>query len=185
MQILPKNAKFRDEVIQVAKNYECGNWNFDVQRKLAKPGLLPQATHFKEVDTCHVKWNDKRIRMLAAIDVVSRYEISCLLQQETEKQELVALESQWFSAFGAPSTLRTDSSGTHMSQHFQQRLNDYGVKLLLVPKEAHRLHAVRRLQSLKLLRDYPETDLKVTIFLSCQQQNRLRSIHGLSQSGCL
>ena len=76
-----------------------------------------------------------------------------------------------------------------MSQRFQQRLNDYGVKLLLVPKEAHhkmgiveRLHAVRRLQLLKLLRDKPQINLQVAISLSCQQRNRLRSIHGSSPS---
>ena len=117
------------------------------------------------------------------------YEAYCLLQQEAEEEELAALENQWFNIFGAPAKLRTDSSGTHMSQRFQQRLNDYGVKLLLVPKEAHhnmgiveRLHAVRRLQLLKLLRDRPEVDLKLAIAVSCQQRNRLRSIHGSSPS---
>lgn len=62
------------EVIKAARTYECGNCSSDVQRKLAKPGSLPQATHFNElmeVDTYHVKWNDKRIRILAAIDVFS------------------------------------------------------------------------------------------------------------------
>ena len=152
-----KDAKFPDEVTQVAKTYECGNCSSDVQRKLAKPGSLPQASHFNElmeVDTFHVKWQDKRIRILAAIDVFSRYEINCLLQ--TEEKELAALENQWFCIFGAPAKLRTDSSGAHMSQRFQQRLNDYGVKMLLVPKEAHHkmgIVAVRRLQLLKLLRD--------------------------------
>eukprot|EP00913_Durusdinium_trenchii_P000385 g353.t1 len=187
-----KDANFPTEVIQVAKTYECGNCSSDAQRKLAKPGSLPQASHFNElmeVDTYHVKWQDKRIRILAAIDVFSRYEINCLLQQETEEEELAALENQWFNIFGAPAKLRTDSSGAHMSQRFQQRLNDYGVKLLLVPKEAHhkmgiveRLHAVRRLQLLKLLRDRPEVDLKLAIAVSCQQRNRLRSIHGSSPS---
>ena len=77
-----KDAKFPEEVIQVAKNYECGNCGSDVQRKLAKPGSLPQA--------------------------------SC--------------------------------------------------------------------QVLKLLRDRPEVDLKLAIAASCQQRNRLRSIHGSSPS---
>lgn len=72
-----------------------------------------------------------------------------------------------------------------MSQRFQQCLNDYdGVKLLLVPKEAHhkmgiveRLHAARRLQLLKLLRDHPEIDLKVAISLSVLPTAESTSLH--------
>ena len=60
------------------------------------------------------------IRILAAIDVFSRYEINCLLQKETEEEELAALESQWLNVFSAPSKLRTDSSGAHMFQCFQR-----------------------------------------------------------------
>ena len=122
-----------------------------------------------------------------AIDVYSRYEINAVMKRETEEEELSILEKQWFSTFGAPDKIRTDSSGAHMSAKYQQRLNDHGVKLLLVPREAHykmglveRLHAVRRLQLLKMKRDFPEIDLSQAVLIACQQRNHLRSVHGIS-----
>ena len=142
-----------------------------------------------EIDVFHIKWDDKKYKILAAIDVFSRYEINALMKRETEEEELKILEEQWFKIFGAPEKIKTDSSGAHMSESYQQTLNDFGVKLLLVPKEAHykmgiveRLHAVRRLQLLKMKRDFPALDLSRAVNLACQQRNRLRSIHGTSPS---
>lgn len=81
-------------MIQVAKTYECGNCSSDVQRKLAKPGSLPQATHFNElveVDTFHVKWNDKRIHILGAIDIEASGTVSLARPASCEltAQELI------------------------------------------------------------------------------------------------
>ena len=45
-----------------------------------------------------------------------------------------------------------------------------------------RLHAVRRLQLLKMKRDFPALGLSRAVILACQQRNRLRSIHGTSPS---
>eukprot|EP00913_Durusdinium_trenchii_P002397 g2213.t1 len=163
------DAKFPSEVIEVAKNFSCSNCNSDVQKKIPKPASLPQASHFNElmeIDVFHIKWDDKKYKILAAIDVYSRYEINALMKRETEEEELGILEKQWFNVFGAPEKVKTDSSGAHMSESYQQRLNDFGSKLLLVPKEAHykmgiveRLHAVRRLQLLKMKRDFPDLEL--------------------------
>ena len=186
------DAKFPSEVIEVAKNFSCSNCNSDVQKKIPKPAPLPQASHFNElmeIDVFHIKWDDKKYKILAAIDVYSRYEINALMKRETEEEELGILEKQWFNVFGAPEKVKTDSSGAHMSESYQQRLNDFGSKLLLVPKEAHykmgiveRLHAVRRLQLLKMKRDFPDLELSRAITLACQQRNRLRSVNGTSPS---
>ena len=187
-----RDAKFPDEVIEVAKNFTCSNCSSDVQKKIPKPSSLPQAGHFNElmeIDIFHIKWDDKKYKILAAIDVFSRYEINALMKRETEEEELKILEDQWFKIFGAPEKIKTDSSGAHMSELYQQKLNDFGVKLLLVPKEAHykmgiveRFHAVRRLQLLKMKRNFPALDLFRAVILACQQRNRLRSIHGTSPS---
>ena len=63
----------------------------------------------------------------------------------------------------------------------------YKIKLILIPKEAHfkmgtveRLHAVRRLQLLKMKKEMPNIDLQQAIPVACAQRNRLRNIHGSS-----
>lgn len=63
----------------------------------------------------------------------------------------------------------------------------YKIKLVLVPKEAHyrlgtieRLHAVRRLQLLKMKKEVPDIPLETAIRVACEQRNRLCNVHGSS-----
>ena len=91
-----------------------------------------------EIDVFHIKWDDKKYKILAAIDVFSRYEINAVMKRETEEEKLKIIEELWFKVFGTPERMKTDdSSGAHMSDSYQQKLNDFGVKLQLVPEEAH------------------------------------------------
>ena len=125
----------------MAKNFTCSNCTSDAQKKIPKPSSLPQASHFNElmeIDVFHIKWDDKKYKILAAIDVFSRYEINAVMKRETEEEKLKIIEELWFKVFGTPERMKTDdSSGAHMSDSYQQKLNDFGVKLQLVPEEAH------------------------------------------------
>ena len=186
-----KQAGLCDEVIQCAKSYKCSTCQNFQAKKLPKPASLAQTTSFNEMlemDTFHVKWDDKRCRVLAIIDLFSRYEMNRVIDAETEKEELKVLDD-WIHAFGCPARIRTDASGAHMSEQFLSYMDDHNIKLTLVPKEAHhrmgtveRLHAVRRLQLLKMKQENPKLQLELAAPLACSLRNKLRSIHGVSPS---
>ena len=152
-----REGGFDENVIQAAREHQCDICqNFRAQRP-PKPSALPQASHFNEVlekDVFHIKWNDEKKKVLAVIDIFSKYEMNSLVESETEKAELQVLEA-WINVFGPPKRLRTDAAGSHMSEAYQSYMDDRNIKLELVPKEAHhrmgtveRLHAVRRMQLL-------------------------------------
>ena len=68
-----------------------------------------------------------------------------------------------------------------MSEYFQAWCDDKGIKLVLVPKEAHhqlglveRLHAVPRQQLYKMKSEKPDLKLDVAVLHACDQRNRLR-----------
>ena len=61
------------------------------------------------------------------------------------------------------------------------------IKLILVPKDAYnrmgtieRLHAVRRRQLMKMMKENTSLDIRKAVIIACSQRNRLRSIHGNS-----
>lgn len=72
-----------------------------------------------QMDIFHIKWNQEKKRILAIIDLFSRYEMNAVVPAETEKDELAVLD-QWINAFGCPKQVRTDASGAHMSEQFLQ-----------------------------------------------------------------
>ena len=184
-----KDASMPQEVIQCAKSYSCDICSSDAAKKLEKPSALPQAAYFNElleIDVFHIRWNDQKKHVIAIIDIYSRFEWNRVLQRETEVEELKILE-EWIRVFGPPRKLRTDSSGAHMSQKYANFMDDNGIKFILVPKEAHhrmgtveRLHAVRRLQLLKMKKEKPELELDKAVVAACHQRNRLRTVHGSS-----
>ena len=113
--------------------------------------------------------------------------MNALLPKETEEAELQVLEELWFHPFGFPSRLKIDALGADMSQRFLDIMDYYKIKLVLIPKEAHfklgtveRLHAMRRLQLLKMKKEMPNVDLHQAIRTACTQRNRLCSIYGSS-----
>ena len=182
-----RDAELGEELVKVAKAYKCDVCQNFTNKKTAKPASLPQASSFNELlemDVFHIKWNDEKRRILAIIDIYSRYEMNAVVASETEKEELGILD-QWINAFGCPSKIRADASGAHMSEQFLQYMDDRGIKLVLVPKEAHhrmgtveRLHAVRRLQLLKMKQEDANIQLETAVPVACSLRNQLRSVHG-------
>ena len=74
-----------------------------------------------------------------------------------------------------------------MSEQYLRFFDKYGIKLIIVPKEAHyrmgaveRLHAVRRLQLYKMQQGEPNVELADAVRMACSQRNRLRNVHGSS-----
>ena len=83
--------------------------------------------------------------------------------------------------------MRTDAAGSHMNEFYLSYMDDKNIKLELIPREAHyrlgtveRLHAVRRMQLLKVKQDKPEATLEQLVPIACSLRNQLRSIHGSS-----
>ena len=185
-----KDAGMDDNIIRCAREYKCDVCEQQAQRKLEKPASLPQCSHFNEcleADVFHIRWNNEKKKILAVLDVYSKYEINAILDRETEEAELRVLQDLWINVFGPPEKFRTDSSGAHMSQKYLDFFDKNGIKLILVPKEAHyrmgtveRLHAVRRLQLLKMQQEEPNLLLEDAVLAACHQRNRLRTVSGSS-----
>ena len=189
-----RESGMNEEIIEAAKSYTCDICQNFINKKPAKPSSLPQAQKFNELlemDIFHIKWDDKKLKVLAIIDVFSRYEMNAAVEAETEKAELSVLDS-WINVFGCPQKIKTDASGGHMSEAFLSYMDDRNIKLILVPKDAHykmgiveRLHAVRRMQLLKMKMEKPTLSLDVAAPIdpiACSMRNQLRSIHGSSPS---
>lgn len=185
-----KDAKMNENIVECGRNYRCDVCEAHVHRRLDKPSALPQSNHFNdilEMDVFHLKWHGEKHPVLAILDVYSKYETNAVLKREAIKEEIEVLERQWLSWAGVPLRLRTDSSGAHMGEELQAWCDDYGIQLILVPKDAHhrmgsveRLHAVRRQQLMKMMKEDPTMTLEMAVRVACSQRNRLRSIHGVS-----
>lgn len=71
-----------------------------------------------------------------------------------------------------------------MGEELQAWCDDYGIQLILVPKDAHhRMGSVERLhaqQLMKMMKEDPSMTLEMAVRVACSQRNRLRSIHGVS-----
>ena len=187
-----RQAGWEEEFVVAAREHQCSTCQNVQSKKLTHPSALPGSSSFNDVlkmDTFHIKWDDKKCRVLALIETVSRrYEMNQMIEAETEKEELQLVDA-WVEAFGISARIRTDASGAHMSEQFLSYMDDKNIKLLLVPKEAHhriglveRLHAVRRLQLLKMKHENPKLSLSAAVPLACAARSQIRSIHGSSPS---
>ena len=184
-----KDAKMNENIVECGQNYRCDVCEAHVHRRLDKPSALPRANHFNdilEMDVFHTKWHREKHPVLAILDVYSKYETNAVLKREAIK-EIEVLERQWVAWAGVPLRLRTDSSGAHMGKELQTWCDDYGIQLILVPKDAdhrmgsvERLHAVRRQQLMKMMKEDPSLGLEKAVRVACSQRNRFRSIHGVS-----
>ena len=88
-----------DSIIQCTRSFKCDICQEHGPKKLDNPGSLPQAQHFNELleaDVFHLKWdeNEGKQRVLAILDVYSRYEVNGLVDRETQELELKVLEEQ-------------------------------------------------------------------------------------------
>ena len=175
-----RKGGFEENVIQAAKEHNCDICQRFKQQRPAKPSALIQAKHFNEVlekDVFHIKWNDEKKKVVALIDIFSKYQMNSVIQSEAEKEELRVLDA-WIDAFDIPIRLRVDAAGSHMSEVYLKYMDDRNIKLELIPREAHyrlgtveRLHAVRRMQLLKMKQDKPEASLKQLVPIACSLRN--------------
>ena len=79
---------------------------------------MPQTTHFNdllEMDTFHLKWRGEKVKVLAMMDLHTRYEINEVLGREILEEEVAVLE-KWMQWAAVPRRIRTDSSGAHMER---------------------------------------------------------------------
>ena len=181
-----KDANFDETIIKCGRQFRC-----DICESFApkKPASLPQTTHFNdmlEMDVFHIKWHGQKDKILAVLDLHTRYEMNEVVDSENFDEETAALE-RWMLWAGVPRRIKTDSSGAHMGEEMQSWCDEYGIKLILVPKDAHnrmgtieRLHAVRRRQLMKMMKENTCLDIRKAVIIACSQRNRLRSIHGIS-----
>lgn len=115
-----RNAKMDESLIQCAKACKYGVCTSMAQHKLEKPAVLRQASPFNQIleaDIFHLKWVDRKVKVLAILDVFSKYELYAMIQRKTEDEELQVLK-EWISIFGPPEKFRTDSLGAHMRQKY-------------------------------------------------------------------
>ena len=184
-----KDANFDETIIKCGRQFRCDICESFAPKKLDRPASLPQTTHFNdmlEMDVFHIKWHGQKHKILAVLDLHTRYEMNEVVNSESFDEETAALE-RWMSWAGVPRRIKTDSSGAHMGEEMQSWCDEYGIKLILVPKDAHnrmgtieRLHAVRRRQLMKMMKENTSLDIRKAVIIACSQRNRLRSIHGIS-----
>lgn len=83
-----KDAKFPEEVIQCAHKYSCEICQIEAPKKLAHPASLDERNYFNEViemDTFQLKWGDEKVKILAIIDLFSKYEVNALLPRDRSR----------------------------------------------------------------------------------------------------
>ena len=119
------------------------------------------------------------------MDVYSRFEQEAVMEDEHPETEIKLIEQYWIRWAGPPMSIKTDASGSHMSEKFVQWMDSLGIKLIVIPKEAHyrlgvmeRAHAVRRAQLMKMHDEYPDLELEEAARYTAEQRNRLRTVHG-------
>ena len=124
---------------------------------------------------------------MAMMDAFSRYEQMAILADNHPETEIKILEDRWLRWAGPPGSIKTDASGSHMSEKFISWTDAKGIKLIVIPKEAHyrlgvmeRAHAVRRSQLMKMKAEEKQLDLDQAVTIAAEQRNRLRTIHGTS-----
>ena len=118
-----KDANINDSIIQCIRSFKCDICQEHGPEKLDNSSSLPQVHHFNEfleADVFHLKWDENggKQRLLAILDVCSRYEVNALVDRETEELELKVLERQWIQIFGPPKRFRINSSGAYVSQKY-------------------------------------------------------------------
>lgn len=137
-----RDLKVDEAIIKEGINYRCETCESHKLKPLEKHVFLPKEFFFNEViemDTLHLKWDDVKCKILAIIDVYSRFETNAIIQSEPIEEELDIMQKQWISWAGFPKVIKTDSSGTQMSEYLQAWCDDKGIKLLSVPHHQLRL----------------------------------------------
>ncbi|CAK0792453.1 unnamed protein product [Prorocentrum cordatum] len=185
-----KEMNADDRLVSCARIYIC---EICLKRQRPKPvriARIPKDRGFNDtidIDTFHVKWNDKHKLIFTIMDESSRYEVDTVVPDEKAKTEIKAIEKNWINWAGVPVRIRADQSGAHVSEEFSEWCDTRQIKLQLIPRDAHhrlgileRNHQVRREQIAKYHEDRPDDSLKVTVRVTCDMRNRLRNVRGFT-----
>ena len=183
-----RDSRLGDAVIKATKQYKCATCDRQSTLKPARPPALSSAACFNHVllvDAFCVRWRGEKFSILAIMDAFSRFEQEAVLPNDYPETEIKLLEELWLRWAGPPAILKTDASGSHMSEKFVSWTDDRGIKLVIIPKDAHyrlgameRAHAVRRSQLMKMHDE--DATLGIETAVRYEQRNRLRTVHGSS-----
>jgi transposase InsO family protein len=125
-----KDANFDETIIKCGRQFRCDICESFAPKKLDRPASLPQTTHFNdmlEMDVFHIKWHGQKHKILAVLDLHTRYEMNEVVNSESFDEETAALE-RWMSWAGVPRRIKADSSGAHMGEEMQSWCDEYGIK---------------------------------------------------------
>ena len=174
--------------VKAAHGFKCAVCEAHSVSKLARPAAVHKAGAFNDmvyVDGFVIKWKNVKYTVLAIMDAFSRFEQMGLLKDEHPETEIEVLEKYWLRWAGAPNTIKTDASGSHMSEKFVSWTDLKGIRLIIIPKEAHyrlgvieRARAVRRDHIMKMLSENDQLSVDQVAQLVVEQRNRLRTVNG-------
>ena len=141
------------------------------------------------MDSFFIRWHGTKHSALALKEQISRFEQLARAQDELPDTEIALIESTWIRWAGTPSCLKTDASGSHMSEAFLSWADGRGIRLVAAPRDAHyklgsmeHAHAVRRTTLARVHAEDPSLDVDKAINYAAEQRNRLRTVHGSSPS---
>ena len=141
------------KMMQAAREYKCSICEQHSSSSLARPGSLSTTTSFNQVllvDSFFIRWHGTKHAVLALMDQFSRFEQLARAQDEQPDTEIALIEDVWIRWAGTPACIKTDASGSHMSEAFLSWADSRGIRLAIIPRDAHyklgsmeRAHAVR------------------------------------------
>ena len=162
-------------LVECAKEFLCEACLARRRPRAVRVVAATRAKHFNDIvdiDTRVLKFRGKKRRVFSILDEYTRYCWDARVRNDKASSEIKILEG-WIAIFGAPRAIRCDQSGGHMSFAFRNWCEKHGVKLEMIPKDAHhqlgfleREHQVRREQ--------------VALRWTCAARNRYHSVRGFS-----
>ena len=129
-----------EHIVKRARCFTCEDCLKMQRPKEVRIAALPRAGDFIQIvdmDVFHVMWRGRRRLALTIMDEHSRLERDIDIDGKTAQNEIKALETQWIPWAGTPHTLRTDMSGSHMSEEFATWVSERGIRLRLIPADSH------------------------------------------------
>ena len=134
-------------VVRIAREWKCSVCDHRKRRdprRFATLETIPQKWERVQLD--FATWMHPRTKIkyhiLVIIDEATRFRMARVTAEgkgNTTKWDNIreVLEQQWFSIFGWPQVLRTDSAGPWCSDEADRYCADKGIELIPIPGEAH------------------------------------------------
>ena len=163
-------------VVRIAREWKCSVCDHRKRRdprRFATLETIPQKWERVQLD--FATWMHPRTKIkyhiLVIIDEATRFRMARVTAEgkgNTTKWDNIreVLEQQWFSIFGWPQVLRTNSAGPWCSDEADRYCADKGIELIPIPGEAHWQASIVEgaIKSLKgmletLSREFPEIEV--------------------------